>query len=304
MRILAGTWDPAWGHTWIAKGFGKLYVLRSLPKESSMLVWDEKSLQLLGEFPTPGEHSCHITLLKRQAVVSDYTSGTLSLFPLSKDGMPLGELELIRFQGSSLHPERQQSPHIHSSWLSPKGDSIVVADLGTDRVYRFGVSKGMLVKDDMESFNMPSGCGPRHCAFGKGVLYVTTELSDEVLVLSWPKMELKQRVLVNPERPGGGGHILLSPDGKYLYASSRLKADGIYIFSVSPDGLLTPTGSVPTGAHPRHFCLAEDGVRMLVACRDDNCIQLFKRSKKDGQLTPSKHKITLEKPVFVDLDNY
>ena len=89
---------------------------------------------------------------------------------------------------------------------------------------------------------MPAGCGPRHCAFGNGKLYVSTELSDEVLVLDWPSMQLRQRCLVNDARPGGGGHLLLSPDGTFLYASSRLKNDGIALFRMEKDGLLKRCG--------------------------------------------------------------
>ena len=231
--------------------------------------------------------------------MADYTSGTLSLYPLGPDGIPLAAPEVLRFHGKGPHPVRQTSPHIHSSWISPDGKHLVVADLGTDRLYRFPLANGRTDRQKMETFVMPAGCGPRHCAFGNGKLYVSTELSDEVLVLDWPSMLLRQRCLVNDARPGGGGHLLLSPDGTFLYASSRLKNDGIALFRMEKDGLLKRCGYYPTGSHPRHFCLSEDGTLVLVACRDEDCVQIFERDAAEGALSNLVGEISVEKPVFV-----
>ena len=207
---------------------------------------------------------------------------------------------MVRFQGSGPHPTRQTGPHTHSSWLSPDGSSILVVDLGMDALSRFPVEGGRVVTARRETFAMPAGSGPRHCAFGDEVLYVATELSDEVLVLSWPEMDLLQRVPVNPERPGGGSHLVLGPDGHELYVSSRLKRDGIYIFSVASDGRLAPAGFTPTGAHPRHFCLSPDGSLLAVACRDDDIVQLFNRAS-DGSLSPQGQAVEVSRPVYVEI---
>ena len=299
MELLLGTWAPEWGHTCLAMGFGKVYSLRSLAGGSALLVREEGSELPIVEYPTPGEHSCHITLLAREAVVSDYTSGTLSLFPLDAAGVPCGKPRLIRFSGHGPNPERQASPHIHSSWLSPDGGSLVVADLGSDRIYRFAVRDGSVIESAMESFAMPSGCGPRHCAFGKDVLYVSTELSDEVLTLSWPGMILLGRSTVNDAHPSGGGHLELSPDGKFLYVSSRLENDGIAVFRVGESGLPERISYVPTGRHPRHFCLSPDGGLLFCACRDENAVQIFERDAETGSLSMVPQQIEIEKPVFV-----
>ncbi len=296
MKVLVGTWAPEWGHTWISRGFGRLYTLRSLAGGSFLCVYDNGAWK---EFPTPGEHSCHITLLDRQAVLSDYTSGSLSLFPLNPAGIPCGKPEVLRFEGCGPNPERQASAHLHSTWISPDGGSLIAADLGSDRIYRFRINDGALDTESREDYSMPAGCGPRHCAFGKGVLYVSTELSDEVLVLSWPGMELIHRITVNDAHPSGGGHLTLSPDGRFLYASSRLENDGIAVFRVLPGGGLERIAYSHTGSHPRHFCLTPDGEGLLCACRDDNAVQLFRRLP-DGTLERSCECYEIEKPVFVE----
>lgn len=312
MSLVVGTWDPAWGHTWVTRGFGKVYALRSLAGGSALCVADESILSGEGpvicrpgaegwqSFPTPGEHSCHILLLDRQAVVADYTSGSLSLFPLDEGGLPSGDPDVLYFEGSGPVKGRQDGPHIHSSWLSPEGDTVVVADLGSDALYRFAVRDGRLETRYIERRGMPPGSGPRHCAFGAGVLYVATELSDEVLVLSWPGMDLLQRVIVNPQHPGGGGHLALSPDGRFLYVSSRLQGDGIAVLGIGEGGFLTPCSFAYTRAHPRHFCLSPDGSKVAVACRDGNAIQLFDRCAADGSLSDSGKSFIVVKPVYVE----
>ena len=127
-------------------------------------------------------------------------------------------------------------------------------------------------------------------------LYIATELSDEVLVYSYPEMELMQRCLVNEACPRGGAHIDMSPDGKYLFTSSRLKEDGIVVFLINQDGLLEKHCYTPTGRHPRHFAISSDGNMLLCANRDEDTIEVFAIS--DGKPVKQEEYRT-EKPVFV-----
>lgn len=310
MAMIIGTYSPQWGHTALAEGFGKLYALRSLPGGSSLCVFDMPadvsgivtldSLTPIAEVSTPGEHSCHITILEQQAVVSDYTSGTLSLFDLDSAGVPMPWPEVIRFEGHGPDSVSQMSPHIHSSWVAPDNKTIVVADLGCDKIYRYGIREGRVDLLAKETFDLPAGCGPRHCAFSHDGtrLYVATELSDEVLVYSFPEMTLLQRCLTNDSRPHGGGHIILSPDGQYLYVSSRLENDGIAIFKVSEDGLIKKCGYQATGAHPRHFAISHDGKTLVCAARDGRVLEIFDISPADGSLN-KQTEYNIDKPVFV-----
>lgn len=306
MPIIVGSHSPQWGHTYLAEGFGKLYALRSLQEGSYLCVYTmpqtlsevmtPDDLENIGEFPTPGQHSCHITLLEKQAVLSDYTSGTLSLFNLDDDGVPEGEPELIRFEGCGPDQTRQTSSHVHSSWISPDGNSLVVVDLGSDRIYRYSIIDGRLETKCPESFDLPAGCGPRHCAFKDEILYVATELSDEVLVYSYRKMELLQRIKVNEMLPHGGGHIVVSQDKRYMYVSSRLDNDGIATFLIRPDGMLEKISYHKTGSHPRHFALSDDGNLLICVNRDSNNIEWFRT--ENGILTKQMEHHH-EKPVFI-----
>lgn len=313
MHNLIGSRIPEWGHTFLAEGYGKVYALRSLAEGSSLCVFDAETLTPIGEYFTPGKHSCHITLLQHQVVVSDYTSGSLSLYNIDADGVPEGVPTVVAFEGHGPHPERQQSPHIHSSLLARDGALLYVTDLGTDRLYRFPVADGRVAGDCREQIALPPGSGPRMCteSLDGRYLYIVTELSDEVLVIG-TKSEgdnIIQRVPIAKGHPQGGGHIALSPDGRTLYVSLRVSGttgadgcpvtDGVAVFRVNGNATLTPLSYISTGAHPRHFALSEDGCLLCVACRDDNILCMYSIDPSSGLPGSLMDSRVLPSPVCV-----
>ncbi len=296
MHNLIGCRTPEWGHTYLAEAFGKIYALRSLPGGSSLCLFDAETLAPIGEYPSPGKHSCHITLLQKQAVVCDYTSGTLSLFDLDTEGIPKGEPHIIYFEGHGPHLERQKTPHIHTSMLAHDGATLYVVDLGTDGIYRFPVVEGRVASDCRVRMTLPSGCGPRMCveSLDGRYLYIVTELSDEVLVINTKgeKEPIIQRIPIAKAHPQGGGHIALSPDGRTLYVSLRVSgtvgengchmSDGVAVYRVNSNAMLTPLSYIHVGAHPRFFTLSNDGCLLCVTCRDDNTLRLYAIDPSSG----------------------
>ena len=140
MAILVGTNTPYWGHTFLAEGNDKIYALRSLSGSSSLCVFDGTQLKgqgglvelsslqaMMAEGTTPGEHSCHITLLDREAVVADYTSGTLTLYPLAADGSLEGEPRIVHFSGSVLILEETASSPASFWWLLIPAATVIAA---------------------------------------------------------------------------------------------------------------------------------------------------------------------------------
>lgn len=326
LTILVGSNTAYWGHTYLAEGNNKVYALRSLNQSSSLCTFDSNALKgrdgvielaslqvSMTESITAGKESCHITLLPREAVVSDYTSGTLSLFPLNEKGEVCGEPRLLHYEGSGAHPRRQKSPHIHSSALSPDGERIAVVDLGTDRVYCYAVKDGRVDDSQLTTITLPAGCGPRFSVFSMDgdYLYVLTELSDEVMVYRTEDLSLQNRYSLNGENPEGGAHIALSPDGRYLYASLRVSStakanqckmsDGIAIFKCQRGGKLKKLHYLPTAGHPRHFAISADGKALVVACRDDNLLEIYPLDSKNGLPKGDVERISVPSPVYVGL---
>lgn len=321
LTILVGSNTPYWGHTYLAEGNNKIYAIRSLNDASSLCTFDAAcldgragvielaSLQVpMAESVTEGKESCHITLLEREAVVSDYTSGTLTIYPLDEKGDVCGKPRLLRYEGKGAHPTRQHAPHIHSSALSPDGKRLVVVDLGTDRVYCYAVKDGRL-GEKLATITLPAGSGPRFSLFGNDgkYLYLLTELSDEIMVYRMADYKLQNRYPIGDDNPEGGAHIALSPDGRTLYASLRVSgtsksnrckvSDGVAIFKCLKDGKLERLQYLPTGGHPRHFAISPDGRALVVACRDSNEIEIY--PLENGLPKGEAEKISVKSPVYV-----
>lgn len=85
-----------------------------------------------------GDDPCQITLdnTGQFIVVTNYSSASVLICKLV-DHKPTSVHSFITHEGSSVNPDRQASPHPHSSVFSEGNDVLFVADLGTDIVYYY-----------------------------------------------------------------------------------------------------------------------------------------------------------------------
>jgi 6-phosphogluconolactonase (cycloisomerase 2 family) len=98
--------------------------------------------------------------------------------------------------------------------------------------------------------------------------------------------------------------ILVSPDGRFVYAGNRLH-DTVAILAIGPDGTLKWVGEEPTrGNYPRSFNFDPTG-GFLYCCnqRGDN-VTVFRVDRQTGSLHFTGHFTPVGNPscvVFVDL---
>lgn len=269
------------------------------------------TLQKINTQETKGSGPCYVTIdaKGRNIHTANYGGGSISSFQVNDDGSLSPLLSLIQFSGSGPDSSRQQQPHLHSVAYSPDGLLLFAADLGSDKLYRFKVQETpfqgqpVIQESSMTEIETPPGTGPRHFAFhpdGGRYLYLLGELSGEVVVYDHHNGELTEKQAIKADTVGarGSADIHVSPDGRFLYASNRLEADGIAIFAIDPDeGTLTRVGYQPTGSHPRNFAITPNGKYLLVASRDENRIQVFSVDEVSGLLNDTKQDILLSKPV-------
>lgn len=274
------------------------------------------TLTLINSQPTQGAAPCHIALSPEEdyVVTANYNGSNISLFPLDgegrlKPGQPIG------FEGSGPDKERQAIPHLHFVYFTPDNHYLLANDLGTDRIHRFllntrqkGSNTPLVDRQRASDIRLTPGSGPRHAVFSADgrFAYLITELSGEVMAFTYDgdSLSLMQTIQADTLDARGSADIHLSPDGRFLYASNRLKGDGLAIFRVNPeDGTLSKAGYQPTGIHPRNFVLTPNGQYLLVACRDTDEIQIFARDASTGLLTDTGRRIKTTKPVclkFID----
>lgn len=93
-----------------------------------------------------GDDPCQITLDNTQqfVVVTNYSSASVLICRL-EGHIPVSVHSFITHEGSSMNPDRQASPHPHSSVFSEDNDVLFVADLGTDWVYYYAFTPAKVV---------------------------------------------------------------------------------------------------------------------------------------------------------------
>lgn len=254
------------------------------------------SLSLLGSYPTYGGSPCYINLSPdgNHVLTANYMGGNVTIYSLDDKGMPIGKPQLLEFAAGNPATQSHGEPRLHSVTFSPDGKLLLAADLGTDKVHLFPLNNGndslLVDAGKMRDVELRENSGPRHIVYKDDCAYVINEISGEVTVLRRGGDTFRPVQYIASDSVGGhgSGDIHFSPDKRYLYTSNRLKSDGISIFEVNGNGLLTKKGYLDTGSHPRNFMVTEDW--LLVACRDTNAIEVYRRDMESG--LPDKRAVT------------
>lgn len=262
-------------------------------------------LELINYSNSVGDGPCYIgkSAGSGKLITADYGGGTVSVLDTDRDGSITGLAQLIQFEGSGPVPERQAHARIHQVLETSRG-KFLAADFGSDRIRVLSSSEnGMINHNYVNDFRLPAGTGPRIVAENKkaGLLYCLTEISGEVYTLDAATGEIIQHLSIDPGSDAAGGDLEIHPNGKWLYASMRNGHDGIALFSIGSDGLLSRKDYTLTGAHPRHFHICNEGKLMLVACRDSRSIEVFRINQSDGRLENSGKQYLVESglPVYI-----
>jgi 6-phosphogluconolactonase len=264
----------------------------------------------INQQPSGGKHPCYISIDKsgQWIFTGNYSSGTVGVLPVNKDGSLNSLKQIIQHRGSSINAQRQQAPHVHAALLSANNKYLYVPDLGIDKVmvYAFNKKKGTL-KLKSSAASEP-GNGPRHFDIDaqNKFAYLMEELTGTVVCYKVKKGKLifQQRISALPAGFKGGigsADIHISPDGKFLYCSNRGDANTISIFSIHPaDGKLTLIGHQSTlGIKPRNFNFDPGGNFLLAANQSSDEIVIFKIDKATGLLTDTGKRIAVGNPVCI-----
>ena len=261
---------------------------------------------------TGGANPCHVRVHPQGQwlYAANYGDGVLSAIELTEAGDVSDHVLRFPHTGSGPDADRQQGPHAHSTRISPGGGYLLVADLGTDEIRAYPLDGGRPGADPIIS-PMPPGSGPRHFA-GKGsYLYVSAELSGEILVLAWDEDSGMAQVVQQvpgatlPGRSADAHYLshILYTRGVVLVASRG--SDSISTFTVHDDGArLEAAGEAHTGAWPRHMAVA--GSNLIVAAERGNEVLIHpftpdEVSPADGQgaVGAAQHSIEIPRPMFI-----
>lgn len=92
----------------------------------------------MSKVKTMGDDPCHLSIDETGTflVACNYTSGSAIIYQLINH-IPAKLHSFIVHEGHSNNPDRQASPHCHSSVFSEDGKNLFMADLGTDILYYY-----------------------------------------------------------------------------------------------------------------------------------------------------------------------
>lgn len=274
---------------------GLLYAVEELAPIGNVSTYrfDQDGFCKLSTLSANGADPCHLAMddHERFLFVSNYTSGSLAMFELDKDGIPQGICCLLQHKGKGADAVRQEGPHVHFSQYL-KGQ-LFVCDLGLDTVfcYRLNAAEKMLYTTS-HNIHLPAGNGPRHLCFNpqnSDWLYVAAELSARVFVfhLEDDTFVLKQEISSLPDvipAENRVAAIKFSDDGKYLFVSNR-GMDSLTVFAVLENNLLQFLDICSTGGKaPRDFLPFSDYI--IIANQDSSLLTVlhFDRTKQRLEL--------------------
>lgn len=265
----------------------------------------DNRIDLLNLSAGAGADPCNIVLADGNLITSDYSGGTLSVFPVLGDG----SVDSMSFQYTPEKRDENTVSHIHCTAVSPDGRYIFVSDLGTDRIYRAELKGKGLPPWDFTvaySFDTEMHPGPRHICFSPDgrYAYLISEPGDYISVFAYKDGEL-EHISTEKAYDGdgkGSADIHTSPDGKFVYTSHRLKEDGISVFRRDGrSGKLERVGFTPTGRHPRNFAISPDGRFLLCACRDSDRIEIYSIDSRTGLLSFTGGTVDVPAPVCISI---
>ena len=287
-----------WAWRWGGNGFEPIGSRPTgLPAVSGSVIPSEAK-----ESPFRGEDPCYVSTDGHFLAVANYSGGTLATYRLREDGS-IGPMDTLVVSGTG-GPDmtRQDRPHVHCAVFTPDGKHLLFSEFSADEIGRMDIGPDG-IRNYCRAATLHADYGPRHLLFdASGThLYVIGELSGDITVFDYAAGTLTERQVIKADRldARGAADIHLSPDGRFLYASLRLRGDGISVFEVGADGTLTYVGYQATGIHPRNFNITPNGRFVLVACRDTDAIEIYARSAETGLLTFTGRVLPVSRPVFV-----
>jgi 6-phosphogluconolactonase (cycloisomerase 2 family) len=286
-------------------------------------------LTLLNTVPSGGAGPTYVSIHPsgRFLLVANYFGGSVSVLPILSNGQlddasdtkqdegEIGPAKATNAPAGSFAFSGHDRTHAHMIQADPTGRFVIHVDLGLDRIFvwRFDEHHGTLSANEPPFVSLPPGDGPRHFHFHPNGrwFYSIQEEASTIVLFDYDdragKLVARQTISTLPPEYRGSNfcsEILVSADGKFVYAGNRLH-DSIGIFAIGPSGQLTHIGDEWTrGNYPRSFTLDPSG-NFLYCCnqRADN-VAVFRVNRETGALEFTGHYAPVGNPshiVFVDL---
>jgi 6-phosphogluconolactonase len=256
--------------------------------------------ELVNTRSSRGNRPTHVTVEQegRYAFVANYGDGTVAMLPIGDNGslMPASDSE---FAGINAH----------CVVVDRSGQWLLVAAKGADVVVIFAIDFAAGTITQHDRYPTANGAGPRHLEFDTAGThaYLINEQDSTVDVLLFDPtagaLSHLQTLSTLPTTFAGmntAAEILISPDGRFVYASNR-GHDSIAVFGVQSDGRLAPRGRAMLGARgPRSMAIDPSGTFLIAGALESSVLVRF-RIGMNGALTRLGNTPTDGRPHYVGI---
>ncbi|GJJ08504.1 hypothetical protein Clacol_002722 [Clathrus columnatus] len=258
---------------------------------------------ILSETSSGGADPCHLAILDNELLVANYSSGIMSVFPLTSNSpyLPSTFTQLVQFSGTGPILSRQEASHPHQVLIHPERPEVLIPDLGADKVWRLQKDnkeqQQWVITDELAT--SPGG-GPRHGVIIGENLYLLMELSNEVTAYKFPALPSEPSLIgivptmsnppANPlemDPPPLSAEILSPPISaefpkKYLYVTNRndrdVRGDILSIFEITESGIPRLVNEIRTELnHLRGIWIDEDYKYLISGSAFGDEVKIFER---------------------------
>ena len=267
-------------------------------------------LTMLNTVSAGGAGPTHLSLHPsgRHVFVANYIAGSVAVLPVQPNGELGAATEVKELRGTVGPKQAASAPpgsfaisghdtsHAHMIQPDAAGRFVIAANLGLDQlhVWKFDERAGKLIENDPPTVSLPRGDGPRHFAWHPNGRWLYS-FQEEGSTVAWfdydaasGRLSARQTLSTLPRGFTGssfGSGIMVSPDGRFVYAANRLH-DSIAILSVAGNGGLTLVGEEWTrGDYPRSLNF-DPGGNFLFSCNQRaDAVVAFRIDHQTGGLT-------------------
>ena len=276
---------------------------------SAYRIENDGSLTLLNTVPSGGAGPTYVSIHPSGdfLLVANYFGGSVAVLPIAADGSlkktsdvqvdegTIGPTKAVNAPEGSFAFSGHDRTHAHMILSDPTGKFVIHVDLGLDKIFvwRFDAEKGKLIANDPPSVSLPPGDGPRHFDIHpNGTWFYSIQEEGSTVVLfdfdaTTGKLTERQTISTLPKEYKGSNfcsEILVSHDGKFLYAGNRLH-DSIGIFAIGDDGTLTHLDDEWTrGNYPRSFEFDPTGQFLYCCNQRADHVSIFRVNQQSGKL--------------------
>jgi 6-phosphogluconolactonase len=247
----------------------------------------------------PGPVHVNVESQGRWAYVAGYTSGNVTAVSILANGVLGAVIDSV-----------SNGAKTHQTAIDPTGKFLFASAVDGNVIGQWNIgADGKLTSNG--KLTLPASSGPRHFKFlptNPAIAFAITETSSQIYTLSNTNGILAVSSVVkstNTTQTTYGSTILISNDGKFLYAGNRddVNSSSITVWSIGAAGALTQIQFETAGGDlwfPRDFNWDPTQTLLVVANQKANTLTTLKRDSATGLLSKIATVPTAtDTPVFV-----